>query len=77
MTREGRRALLLKVGRGLFAERGYHGTSVGDIAREADCSEAVLYQHFGGKLELFSAVLVEQADRMRGAARGGRGGRSR
>jgi AcrR family transcriptional regulator len=66
MTREGRRAQLLSVGRGLFAERGYHGTSVGDIAREAGCSEAVLYQHFGGKLELFSAVLVEQAARIRG-----------
>ena len=25
----------------------------------------MLYQHFGGKLELFSAVLVEQAARMR------------
>ena len=41
------------VARGLFAERGYHGTSVGDIARAAPCSEAVLYLHFGGKLELF------------------------
>lgn len=65
MTREGRRALLLQVGRRLFAERGFHGTSVGDIAREACCSEAVLYQHFGGKLELFTAVLEEQAGRMR------------
>jgi AcrR family transcriptional regulator len=65
MTREGRRALLLTVGRRLFAERGYHGTSVGDIAREACCSEAVLYQHFGGKLELFTAVLEEQAGRIR------------
>jgi AcrR family transcriptional regulator len=65
MTREGRRAQLLQVGRGLFAERGYHGTSVGDIAREARCSEAVLYQHFGGKLELFLAVLEDQAARMR------------
>ena len=75
MTREGRRALLLTVGRRLFAERGYHGTSVGDIAREACCSEAVLYQHFGGKLELFTAVLEEQAERIRSrldaAARGG------
>ena len=53
------------MGRSLFAERGYHGTSVGDIAREARCSEAVLYQHFGGKLELFLAVLEEQAERMR------------
>ena len=65
MTREGRRALLLSAGRRLFAERGYHGASVGDIAREACCSEAVLYQHFGGKLELFTAVLEEQAGRMR------------
>jgi AcrR family transcriptional regulator len=53
------------VGRRLFAERGYHGTSVGEIAREACCSEAVLYQHFGGKLELFTAVLEEQAERIR------------
>lgn len=65
MTREGRRALLLTVGRSLFAERGFHGTSVGDIARDACCSEAVLYQHFGGKLELFTAVLEEQAERIR------------
>lgn len=65
MTREGRRDLLLTVGRRLFAERGYHGASVGDIAREASCSEAVLYQHFAGKRELFTAVLEEQAGRMR------------
>lgn len=65
MTREARRSLLLQVARGLFAERGYHGTSVADIAREASCAEAVLYQHFGGKLELFAAVLEEQAARMR------------
>lgn len=65
MTRSDRRAQLLAVGRRCFAERGYHGTSVGDLAREAGCSEAVLYQHFGGKLELFLAVLGEQARRMR------------
>jgi AcrR family transcriptional regulator len=65
MTREARRAQLLSIGRALFAERGYHGASVGDIAREAGCSEAVLYQHFGGKLELFIAVLEAQAAGMR------------
>ena len=65
MPREERRALLLEVARGLFAGRGYHGTSVGDIARATPCSEAVLYQHFGGKLELFLAVLEEQAGRIR------------
>lgn len=65
MTRDERRTVLLQTGRALFAERGFHGTSVGDIARGASCSEAVLYQHFAGKLELFLAVLVEQAARMR------------
>ena len=65
MSREGRRACLLGVGRSLFAERGYHGTSTADIAREAQCSEAVLYQHFASKQALFLAVLEEQAGRMR------------
>ena len=65
MSREGRRARLLSVGRGLFAERGYHGTSTADIAREAHCSEAVLYQHFASKQALFLAVLEEQAAGMR------------
>jgi AcrR family transcriptional regulator len=61
MTREGRRARLMDVGRRLFAERGYQGTSTADIAREAECSEAVLYQHFASKQALFLAVLEEQA----------------
>jgi AcrR family transcriptional regulator len=75
MTREGRRACLLGVGRALFAERGYHGASTADIAREAQCSEAVLYQHFASKLALFLAVLEEQAAgmqrRLEEAAKGG------
>lgn len=65
MSRESRRARLLGVGRGLFAEQGYHGTSTADIAREAHCSEAVLYQHFASKQALFLAVLEEQAAGMR------------
>ena len=71
MPREERRALLLEVARGLFAERGYHGTSVGDIARATPCSEAVLYQHFGGKLELFLARhAAADGDRRRCVGRG-------
>lgn len=66
MSRDGRRTLLMGVARGLFAERGYHGTSTADIAREAACSEAVLYHHFASKQDLFLAVLEEQAAAMRG-----------
>ena len=60
-----RRAAILAVARGLFARQGYHGTSTGDIARAADCSEAVLYRHFASKQALFSAVMVESSTGMR------------
>jgi AcrR family transcriptional regulator len=61
-----RRAAIVAVARGLFARQGYHGTSTGEIARAAGCSEAVLYRHFASKQALFSAVLVDSATRMRG-----------
>jgi AcrR family transcriptional regulator len=60
-----RRAAILAVARGLFAHQGYHGTSTGEIARAAGCSEAVLYRHFPSKQDLFAAVLVRSAGQMR------------
>jgi AcrR family transcriptional regulator len=61
-----RRAAILAVAHRLFARQGYHGTSTGEIARAAGCSEAVLYRHFASKQALFSAVMVDSATRMRG-----------
>lgn len=52
-----RRAMILAAARGLFARQGYHGTSVGDIARDSGCAEALLYRHFPSKQELLAAVL--------------------
>lgn len=66
MSRAERRALLLRSARALFAERGYDGTSTADLARAAACSEAVIYQHFDSKQDLFVAVLEEQGAAMRG-----------
>lgn len=40
-----------------FAERGYEGTRVADIATAAGVSNGALYAHFGGKAELLIEAL--------------------
>ena len=50
---------LLQAALGLFAEKGYEGTSVRAIAREVGLSESVLYAHFDSKRAIFDAVLAE------------------
>lgn len=42
---------------GLFAVKGYAGTSVREIARAVDLSEGALYKHFEGKDALLTAIL--------------------
>ena len=61
---------------GLFAERGYTATSVGDIARRARVSRGSLFYNFGSKRELGRAVVVEAAERVAATARRARDGRS-
>jgi len=41
----------------LFAERGFSGTPMRDIARRVDLKPASIYSHFSGKQELYDAVL--------------------
>ena len=48
MTGSQRREQLLSVGRELFAEKGFEGTSVEEIAARAKVSKPVVYEHFGG-----------------------------
>lgn len=59
MTGEQRREQLVSVGRTLFAERGFEGASVEEIAARAGVSKPVVYEHFGGKEGLY-AVVVER-----------------
>jgi AcrR family transcriptional regulator len=42
----------------LFLERGYHGSSMREIAREAGIAVSGIYNHFATKEELFLAVLL-------------------
>jgi AcrR family transcriptional regulator len=40
----------------LFAERGYHAVSMGDIAAAAEVSRATLYRHFSTKVTILSEL---------------------
>jgi TetR/AcrR family transcriptional regulator, fatty acid metabolism regulator protein len=51
------RDLILKAGIRLFARRGFHETSMSEVAREARVSKALIFWHFKTKEELFLAVL--------------------
>jgi AcrR family transcriptional regulator len=59
MTGTERREQLLGVSRSLFAERGFEGTSVEEIAARAKVSKPVVYEHFGGKEGVY-AVIVDR-----------------
>ncbi len=57
MTATERRAQLLEVSRRLFAEKGFEGTSVEEIAARAEVSKPVVYEHFGGKEGIYAVVV--------------------
>lgn len=59
MTAKARREQLLDVSRALFAEKGFEGTSVEEIAARATVSKPVVYEHFGGKEGIY-AVIVDR-----------------
>jgi len=55
---ESTRARILDVAESLFAQKGFAGTAVRDIAREAALTAPSLYNHFDGKQALYEAVLA-------------------
>ncbi|ORV75467.1 TetR/AcrR family transcriptional regulator [Mycobacterium gastri] len=57
MTGSERRHQLIGIARSLFAERGYDGTSIEEIAQRANVSKPVVYEHFGGKEGLYAVVV--------------------
>jgi len=66
MTAHDRREQLLAVGRSLFAERGFDGTSVEEIAARADVSKPVVYEHFGGKEGLYAVIVDREVEALLG-----------
>ena len=56
---------LIDAARGAFADRGYSGASVREVAREADANPALVRYHFGSKEGLYYRVIDEQMDLMK------------
>jgi AcrR family transcriptional regulator len=61
---EQRRRQLLDVACPIFAERGFHETSMDDIAGAAGVTKPVLYQHFPSKRALFVELLDDVGRRL-------------
>jgi len=70
MTARQRREQLIEVGRALFAEKGFEGTSVEEIAFRADVSKPVVYEHFGGKEGLYAVIVDREVEALLGALTG-------
>jgi AcrR family transcriptional regulator len=59
-----RRRQLLDVALAEFARRGYHETSMNDVADAAGVTKPVLYQHFGSKRDLYQELLEDVGGRL-------------
>lgn len=63
-----RRQQLLDAARKLFAERGYHDTTVDDITRAADVAKGTFYLYFSEKREIYVEVVRSFLDLIKGFA---------
>jgi len=62
MTAAERRDQLIGVARVCFAEKGFDGTSIEEIAARASVSKPVIYEHFGGKEGLYAVVVDREVN---------------
>jgi AcrR family transcriptional regulator len=61
LSGEERRVAILDSALAVFAERGYHASSIDDIAREGGVSKALIYEHFSSKQQLYAELLEQHA----------------
>jgi AcrR family transcriptional regulator len=66
MTGTERREQLIVVARALFAEKGYDGSSVEEVAHRGGVSKPVVYEHFGGKEGLYAVVVDREMHELLG-----------
>jgi TetR/AcrR family transcriptional regulator len=52
-----RRAQILQVARSAFAAKGFRGTTTKEIAAAAGVTEALVFQHFATKQDLYNSIL--------------------
>ena len=64
LTAEARREVIEQAATEVFAERGYRGASIDEIARRAGVSPPVLYDHFASKVDLYRHLLERTRDEL-------------
>jgi AcrR family transcriptional regulator len=64
LTAGERRAQLIEIGRKPFAELGFVGTSVEEIASRAGVSKPIIYGHFGGKEGLYAVIVDREMEKV-------------
>ena len=67
LTAQERRAEILEAALAVFSRRGYHPTSIDEIAQAAGISKALIYEHFASKeqlhvslIEMYAGELLER-----------------
>ncbi len=60
MLRKDKQTLILDAAIKVFAEKGYHGSRISDIAREADIAYGLVYHYFENKEEILRSVFEER-----------------
>jgi AcrR family transcriptional regulator len=69
LKRQRTRDQITQTARRLFAERGFDGVTVADIAKEAEVAEATVFNHFGSKEDLFFVGMEAFENELIGAVR--------
>ncbi|MDR0990532.1 MAG: TetR/AcrR family transcriptional regulator [Propionibacteriaceae bacterium] len=69
MTAAERRDQLVTVARSCFAERGFDGTSIEEIAARAGVSKPVVYEHFASKEAIYAVVVDREVQTLLTAIR--------
>jgi TetR/AcrR family transcriptional regulator, fatty acid metabolism regulator protein len=59
IAQEDKRKLILDAAIRVFAEHGYHGSRVGDIAEDAGVAHGLLYHYFASKEDVLRTIFVE------------------
>jgi TetR/AcrR family fatty acid metabolism transcriptional regulator len=75
MTERGRsgaekRRLIVETAIKVFAEKGYHGTRISDIAKDAEIAYGLVYHYFKNKEEILDTIFFESWGEFINAVRG-------
>jgi AcrR family transcriptional regulator len=64
MSAPARREVIERAATEVFAERGYQGASIDEIARRSQVSAPVIYDHFTSKVDLYRRLLERHRDEL-------------